>query len=693
LTGVALSLLVTVACGSSDNKKHLDASDGGVGGEAGAAGEPATSGGSMANPQAGNGGKANQGGTGVVPQAGQGGEPEVPQGGMGGEPNPPQGGQGGDLSPPIGGQGGEGGAPLEPLPELLFSVRPAALGLEGTGVASVDHPNNVIFTSGTGAPTSADGQNAVKIVGTELGLDASDTIASFTLLQPEPRDPMYFFSITDGAEGATSTRVYQEYWEGQPSYGDVYFSDAVESYRWLGEGGDEMGYNGLLASESSLGLAVQIDGPPDDLTGLFMHDANLPITELYFTVSADAVGAPGSAVANTPVAERGCTVFKSTRDGNNSLVASCASLGLIADDQIDGLLVYGTDTPSKVVFSVTNYSQGATGTAVALAVQNYERPGATLFSSPGDESNAVFVGYEQLGLGNTYDDELDAIAVLDAPQQTARPNGTCNLTPDPFDTQNGGLTYLNGTSRVGSNVLVLFGGNASTPRLLAYDASTCQRLQAKDMETELHPPAQTAIVPLAGWSAAAPLDKVEYYRPSAGPPQFNVHDASGELIRSISLNNFDYYDIPDALLYEPSSDSLYVVAGQYSNGYRLGIALVPRPDDQATSVDLTFEQSSLPCTISPDITGTDPTGNLIVAQEQTPVDDDAPRFRVCAFRPDGELLYAPYWWTPNLYSEQKGFIGGGAHYLVDTNASAGPVVVERSVLQGPLIPTEARRRF
>jgi hypothetical protein len=302
LTGIALSLLITQACGSDPGKRHNQGAEGGAGGEA-AGGEPAAPGG-------------NQNTAGTLPLAGK--------GGMLGMAGLPEGGAAGTPPAAMAGAGGEAGAPvvIPPDPELLFTVKPNAGGLVDSAVSGKTNPENFIYSSRTGSQDKVDGTNTVAITGADLGLADTDQIVSFTALQVEPTNPTYLFSVADGSEGAPPSRVYAEYWSNtnQQNYADVYFSDGSTSFRYLGEGGDEYGYNGLLAHERSLGLSDDSGEKHDDLTGLLPHDANKPLTELYFIVTPDAVGAQDSAVATMNGIERGCSIFKSKLDGKNELV-------------------------------------------------------------------------------------------------------------------------------------------------------------------------------------------------------------------------------------------------------------------------------------------------------------------------------------------------------------------------------------
>ncbi len=659
LTGLAITLLAAQACGSDDGKKKVSASDAGMGGEATAPGPD--SGGSAA------------------------GAPL-------GEP-PAAGGVGGAAEPPIEATAGAGGEPnpvVLPEPELLFSVKAGANGLPNTELRAATTKENFIYASKTQSQAATAGSNAVKISGVDMGLDATDQIVSFALLQAEPKNPNYLFSVADGSEGASPTRVFQAYWDDPDTEeGKVYYSAGVQSVRNIGEGGDDYGYNALAASELSLGLSPgEGENRPDDLAGLAVHDANAPITELYFTVSPNAIGATDSAVSTVPPEERACTVFKTTLDGNNSVAFGCTALGLLTEsDEIDALAVYGTSAPTKVVFSVSVGSQGALGSTVE-ATQAAGSVGATLFSSPGDGSNAVLKTDRDLGLGQYVDDELDGLAVVDAaPKASVTHAASCSLAYDPRDAAaGGGLTYIQGTARVGQNVMVLYGQTAAQQnRLLAYNATTCAFLQQKDLPAGFENLTATAIVPLAGWSTAKPLDKVEYLRGAndqAYAKELQRYDADGMLVKAFPIANTDYTDGVAALVYEPAGQRLYLLMNNSHYGYpRMWFAVIPRPaiDAEVATLEPTFGYLSAPCADEVALTGTDADGNLYVGRRQTAVTD----YLVCGFTPYGELLPAPYSWSSNGATDDRGFIvpGGSSFLLRSTNIS--PIVIERGAYKSP----------
>ena len=654
LTGLAITLLVAQACGGGDGKKRVqNAGDGGAAGEAGADfGMDAA--GAAGTP-------VNDGGTGGVPDVGgTGGVPAT--GGVGGSDEPPI---------PMAGAGGE--APLPPKPELLFTVKYGANGLADTALSKQANPENSIYTTDTASQDETDGTNAVKVTGASLGLAETDAIVAFAEEQVEPTNPMFLFTIADGSEGAYDTRTYQAYNEGQEE-GKLYYSDGIPLYDGP-EGNNTLGYNGLSATEESLGLndASDIDANPDDLRGLSVHDANKPLEELYFAVYTDAAGVADSGVDLVDSDHKGCTLFKSSLDGTNSVAFTCEQLGLATTDQIDGLAVFKGANGPKIIFSVTSASQGATGSGVAAVLDEEFTVGATLFTSTGAGTNSVYLSGRSLGLDeNRYaNDDIDGLAIIDQPPVGGSNSDTCELTYDPYDAAEGGLLIVNGTAAVGNNVMVLFGptDQAGSARLLAYNATTCQFLQQVDLPGEFADPPPTAIVPLTGWAANKPLDKVEYYQAiqdgyAVGLRRF---DAAGEVDTTIAISN-SYYTSPYGLYYEPGADELNVIT-TYNSG---SVFTFKRPAADTTTLEPAYRILTDPCKSQANVGGVDSDGSLYLARSQE-VDT---HFRVCGFRPDGEMLPAPYSWSSEVGSYLGGFIvPGGAHFLLH---SGEPMSIERS---------------
>jgi hypothetical protein len=660
LTGLAVSLLVVQACGSDDGKKKVQAApDGGMGGEAGHSGSP-DMGGSMAG----------------APAAGQ--PPVVVTGGAGGA--------GGEAPLPITAGAGAGGEPpvYVPDPELLFSVKAGAEGLDGTAISSAAYAQNLIYTSKTGSQSDVDGTNEVKITGEALGLAADDEIVAFALPQVEPQNPLYLFSLADGSEGAYTARSYWFYQNEGTAQSQLFYSDGVQSYRDLGEGGDEYGYNALFASESSLGLSPGPDGPADDLTGMAVHDAKQPITEVYFTVGSAAAGADGSAVAGVAAAERSCTLFKSDLDGQNSIAYSCADLGLLPGDRLDALTIYEADDSVEVVFSVGNGAQGALGSGVEAARLLTTWIGATLFKSPGDATNAVLKNPEDFALTDHTADDIDGLAIIDQPKASVTHGGSCQLSYDPLDAVNGGgLTFISGTSWMGSNVLFVYGQNAAqSNQVLAYNASTCAFLQQRALPAGFEYPRTFTALPLTGWSAAKPLDKVEYLMAAFDQgfgKELRSYDAAGAYLATYAIGNTDYTSSVERLVYEPVGDQLYLILSANYYGPQNMFTALPRPDGTNT-LTADFKRMTQPCANGPDVVGTDSAGNLYVARQQA--ETSGIDYRVCAFAPNGELLPMPYGWTSDTQGNTGGFIvPGGGHYLLHSEAS--PITIERGAFQAP----------
>jgi hypothetical protein len=656
LTGLAVSLLVVQACGSGDGKKRVqNAGDGGAGGEAGSPDMGQDAAGAAGTPPVNDGGT---GGTGDIIDVGG-------TGGVGGSEEP---------TIPVAGAGGE--APLPPNPELLFSVKYGAHGLADTAISKQGTPENFIYTTNTGSQDAVDGTNAVKVTGASLGLDAADAIVAFAEEQVEPQTPMFVFTLADGSEGAYGTRSYQAYNSSGTEEGNLYYSDGIAHYDG-GEGISNLGYNGLTATQTSLGLttAEGIDANPDDLRGLAIHDANKPLEELYFSVYTDAVGATDSAVDLVDSDHKGCTLFKSSLDGTNSVAFTCEQLGLTTTDQIDALAIFEGDDGPTVIFSVTSASQGLPGTALGTLQEEGDNIGATLFRSTGNNTNTVYLTGRGLGLDEyyfTYDD-VDGVAIINQPKLTGTNYDTCQLTYDPYAATNGGgLLSIAGTRSVGDDVLVVLGtldqagGGA---RYLAYDATTCQFLQQVDLPTGFDDPQALAIVPLPGWTASKPLEKVEYFRAENETYSLTLRrfDVTGVLVNSYPISNTAYTSAM-GLFYEPTADQL-VLLNTYNSG---SFSAFPRPAIDATGVEPAYRKVTRPCLDQGDVGGIDSDGNLYLARSQETVSD----FRVCGFRSDGEMLPAPYSWSSDVDAYLGGFIvPGGSHFLLH---SGEPMWIERS---------------
>ncbi len=655
LTGLAITVLVAQACGSDDGKKKvLSGAEGGAGGEAG--------GPDMGQDAAGAAGKppVNEGGTG--------GAGEVVTGGTGGAEEPPI---------PMAGAGGE--APLPPNPELLFSVKYGAHGLTDTAISTQGSPENFIYTTSTASQDAVDGTNAVKVTGAALGLAETDAIVAFAEEQVEPKNPMYLFTLADGSEGTSGTRSYEAAKHSGAEEGNLYFSGGEVLFDYgNGESNYYEGYNGLSASQVSLGLTTgeNLDANPDDLRGLAVHDANKQLKELYFSVYTDAVGATDSAVDSVDSDHQGCTVFKSALDGTNSVAFTCEQLGLTIADQIDALAIFkGAEGPT-VIFSVTNASQGAPGSTVASVLASTSTIGATLFKSVGDGTNTVHLPGKELGL-DEYDypfDELDGVAIIDQPKVTAGANQSCQLSYDPYDATEGGLGSIESTGSVGNNVMVLFGPVAQAgagARLLAYDATTCEFLQQVDLPQEFENGHALAIVPVTGWAASKPLDKVEYYRAQTANLDLELrrYDAAGVLQSQYPLASTTYAGAM-GLFYASGEFTLVLDGNNGQVNYRR--MSFPAPNVDTVNIDAPIHRLTRPCFDQADVGGVDSDGNLYLARSQE-VNSD---FRVCGYRSDAEMLPLPYAWTSDAEGYVGGFIVPGAsHFLLHSDE---PMWIERS---------------
>jgi hypothetical protein len=525
----------------------------------------------------------------------------------------------------------------------------------------------------------------VKVTGVSMGLDPTDDIVAFSLVQPEPANPLFLFSVADGSQGAYQSRVNRAYNEaGSNEQGNLYYSEGTQSLRWVGEGGDQYGYNALLATEASLGLVGgEPDGfYPDDLTGLAVHDARLPLGELYFTVGPNAAGAPDSAVATVAADERACTVFKTGQDGTNTVAFTCAELGLVAGDRIDGLAVWGVGTPTDVAFSVDINAQGAVDTALSAAALVSDPVGATLFRSSGDGTNSVLKSQRDLGLGEQLDDdEIDGFTVVPASaQRNVAHAATCELSRDPYDADTG-FTTLTGVSHVGSNVLVLFGQTSTQAnRLLAYNATTCAFLQQKDLPSGFENPQSMAIVPLAGWATAQPLDNVEYlgitWAGTGIEKAVTRYDVDGAVVAAVPITGSYYGDVVLALVHDPVADQLYMLITQYRWAT---LWAMPRPTAADTVLAATYRDLTTPCANEASISGTDPAGNLVLAKWQASGTD----FRVCSFTPLGEVVPLPHAWSvAATASTARGFVApNGAHFVLHEDSV--PMTIERGAYQSP----------
>jgi hypothetical protein len=594
---IAMSLLpccvvALEACSGSDSHRQT-APDASADGPSGGTG----------NATGGSGGKAT-GGTASGGQGGQGGS-----GGLGGSG---------------GGQGGAGGG----LPEgglaggVFFSVARGATGLAGTGVTSLTAPEGAIFASNGNGPTHVAGTNVVGVTAAQLGLLDTDDLNDIAVLKPVPVHPLYHFSIARDADGAgyTHTDVDRSFLAGELP-GDVFVSDGIGQH-YDGEGGRRPGFNALTIDEARLGLSTAPGGDAgagsDDLDALELGVTGVP-SKIYFTVAGSAVGTPGSPLAATAAAERGCTIFESTLNGTHKKAYSCANLGLLAGDEVDALAVHGANAPQQILFSVKIGAVGGAGTAVATEASLVEA-GGDVFRSPGDGTNELLVDEAGLGLNTT--DELDALAVTDE-ELTPRFDyqvGSCGpLTPNPRNDVGGTLAYdTNWRAWLSTSTFVI--GRAprfttSSVELLAYDVSTCAQvgtsavlnLAADGGLVGFAKP--LAIVPRAGWSKATPFANVEIWglTESSGVALVRFPAGGGPAAQIVQLPPTVLSTID--MVYRTASDD-FAILFTGSNGKR--VAFVKRPAANAANAAVSsIRPVPFPCEEYAGFMGYDPVSNGI----------------------------------------------------------------------------------
>lgn len=306
-----------------------------------------------------------------------------------------------------GGSSGTGGGPSELAAfGLLFSVAPGAEGVPETGVADAapNAQSNLYRSSGSGS-VHLQGTNALGFTAADLGLDPSDDVDAISIVH-QAVPSAFFFSVVDQPshdEGVDGTAVRRASTDAEVK------ADIFVTFALAPPSGN--GANISWVDEFRLGLLPQTEGAAsdDDLNALDVEVPASPVP-LLFSVGAGAVGAEASAVASVPAAERGCTIFSSNLDGTNSVVWTCAELGLEPDDEIDALVVLGVgDEPRTALFSVSPDSVGATGSGVAAQAGE---AAADIFVSDGSGTNQLYI--EERALGLLPDDDLDALAIRSA---------------------------------------------------------------------------------------------------------------------------------------------------------------------------------------------------------------------------------------------------------------------------------------
>lgn len=337
------------------------------------------------------------------------------------------GGGGGDGGGDGGGGGGDGGSGADgAVPghygSFMFSVGRGASGLPGTAVngAGANAASGIYATDGEGA-SHVDGTNTSFADAAALGLLPTDDVDSISALHPPDKHSPLYFSVTGaaGPVGLSGTGIRAESDRGE-AQGDVFSSIAfinstVPGNAWV------------YADEVRLGLvggsAARGGGPVVDELDAFDWTVAQPPPFVYFSVTADSVGAAGSAVEGVAADERACTIFQSNLSGTSSVVWTCADLGLAPGDDVDALVVRGFTAPELAIFSVTPGSNGAGGSAVSTEASNSEAA-ADVYDSLGTGTNELALDESQLGL--EADDDVDALGMREMSAEEA-----ILMTPPP----------------------------------------------------------------------------------------------------------------------------------------------------------------------------------------------------------------------------------------------------------------------
>jgi hypothetical protein len=639
LTSALALTVAVVSCGGTAKKKVLGYSEAGAAGEAPSGGSGNSGGGAGAPDAAGAAGSApdltaGQGGQ-APAEAGAGGEAEVP---------------------PI------VIVPPPPPPLLLFTVSSASQGLPGTAVAAQAHKQSVIYASTSPNPDPVNGTNQAAITAAQLGLADSDTLDAFAILEQPAVHPVYVFSVASTeSQGLRPTRLARSSNDNEAP-GDVYFSDATQSLANVGEGTGQLGYNALVADEQSLGLApagAGVDAPLDELTGVQLVPSGVLPSEIYFAVSADSVGLTDSAVATATDTERGCTVFASRLDGKNTAVASCADLGLADGSTLKGLTLYGTTTPTKVLFTLTSASTGLADTAVA-DTDNQTDNGAdnNVYFSTLNGGNELQTSGASLGLD--YADRIDALSVFDRAPALYDYKDTCDLTPSPIAPEGGNLDAFASAHGLGDHLLLLDGtaplvGEVRNEMVAAYDVKTCAFVSrttlvgSNDLNGRLWAP-----VPLSGWSPADPLKNLEYWQlgSTTGQVFLEHRSTTGALLATYPLDVPDTF-APLSLDYDARFNRLFAVLDSndgFQDAIRIALAL-PNGAPGTTPLSVLSTPIPQPCAYSPKFSGVDSAGNSVYAQYngQGPL-------RVCDLTPTGELLDLPANWALHSLNTDEGTV-------------------------------------
>ncbi len=553
----------------------------------------------------------------------------------------------------------------------LFSVAPGARGLAGTAVELAADPSDIygaVHTPGCHechAPANAPGPpleqvNTLELSRAALGLAPGDDVDAIARISVRPTDPLFHFSLSPGGTAEARTEASESAMTGKIS------SDIFSSR------GDELpGANALFVDRVQLGLATadsDAGTTEDDVDALDVGSSFA--TRLFFSVTPSAMGGAGTAVASTAAADRGCTVFESAFDGSNSVVFSCAALGLAADDDIDALVVFGSGTtPTDVLFSVTEASTGAPGTAVETERLGPTGHAADVFSSIASTDNTLTADAARLGLlGTAGSDDIDALYAEEVPREpTFEPLDQCTIST-PLD-----ASELPVFTFVESGILLEIQRSVMQASVRAYDLrNACS--PAASGTTVFNQDVGDQIVAAAPRFAAFPLDRDD---PLGTLDLWLVVDAAGtsKLIHlggnEHSIESLAPGTVRNLVHY--SGTDLFELA--YDDGAGHSTSFFQRPLGAGGTIPISARTNRVipaPCGSTPSFVGIDPeSGGIAYA------DANDPARRICWLTREGHQRKPPGRWqlaaAPNL-----GFIDprAGRLYTLTLDVPGNRVTVD-----------------
>jgi hypothetical protein len=226
------------------------------------------------------------------------------------------------------------------------------------------------------------------------------------------------------------------------------------------------------------------------------------------------------------------------------------------------------------------------------------------------------------------------------------------LSPDPYAAEGAKLDSFNSAHSLGDSLILLYGrgflvnGSAVDDGIGAYNVKTCAFVARASLPLDTLPGRHWTPVALAGWSAADPLKKIEYWRYGSNDQQeVVVHrlNASGALLNTYVLGNVPNdattgYDV-SSLDYNPNNGH-FVGTIQPKTGYqdneRIDFARpAPGTPDGTISAVLRTPLPH-PCAFDPLFSGTDKQGNSYFAQYSNST------YRVCPLSATGEMADIPF---------------------------------------------------